>query len=616
MSHETLILTTVVAAVTFGLTAQVLAHRWRIPAIVILLLSGILLGPSALGIIRPEALGAGLSILVKMAVAVVLFDGALNLRLAAIRNSAMEIRNLVTVGALITWILVSLAAHFIAQLSWQIAILFGALMTVTGPTVVQPLLKRLSVSKEIKAILEGEAILIDPIGAILAVAVLDAILATFSADHTLGAFGILWGYFGRLITGALVGWAGALILSKMMKTPRLIPSEIGNLVALAAVWTSFGVAEFLQSESGIMASVAMGLLLQREAIPAERQLRQFKESLTILSVSILFILLAANLDLNNLLREGWRGTLTVLTIMLVIRPLNVFVSMRKSKLKWREKLFISWIGPRGIVAASAASLFAVTLKDSPIADAERVLSLTFLVIMMTVTIQGLTANFVSRALKVNVLIGKKTLIVGASKMTAKIAELLSQSGRPVTIVDTNRTAADALKRLGFDSLHGNALDESTLERAGIDDTETLLAITSNAEVNVLIAQLAHFEFGITRAYPSLKDPAKGIGVQALAQSGGKLAFGRAVDFSQWESEIRKVKSVEGILSQDWIPKAAREASFPEEILPIIRKRKGNVTVVHADDIWQPEDAIIFLTRLPLKQTRQTLTEQSIHYASL
>lgn len=610
MPNASIILTSIVATVGFGIAAQVLAHRWRIPAIVILLLSGILLGPSVLGLVHPESLGDGLGIIVKLAVAIILFDGALNLRLTALRNSAVEIRNLVTIGALVTWVLVSLVARFVAQLSWPLAILFGALMTVTGPTVVQPLLKKLNISKNIKIILEGEAILIDPIGAILAVAVLDVILASYSAGgHDVGLLGALWGYFGRLVTGLVVGGLAARLLSWLMKLPRLIPSEISNLVALAMVWASFGIAEHLQSESGIMASVAMGLMLQREAIPAERQLRHFKESLTTLSISILFVLLAANLDVRVIYAEGWRGIVTVLLMMVVVRPLAVFISTYKTKLKWREKLFISWIGPRGIVAASAASLFAVTLQGVQIDGRERILSLTFLVIILTVTLQSLTADAVSRLLKINVLEGKKTIIVGASKIACKIAHLLAQNGRPVTIIDTNRAAVEDLKRSGCYGIHGNALDEAVLEKAGIDETETLLTITSNAEVNVLIAQLAYFEFGISRAYPSVKDLTKGVGINLLAQSGGKLAFGRTVDLAEWENNIRKVKPLDWVVPAGWASRPVNSLEFHAELLPIIRKRKGNVTLVHSDDTWQPDDIIVFLTTLPLSRAQKELGYQ-------
>lgn len=605
MHHESPVLITIVAAVAFGLLAQVLAHRWRIPAIVLLLLSGILLGPSALHIVEPEALGDGLEILVKLAVAVILFEGALNLRLTTLRHSAVEVRNLVTVGVLIAWILTSLIARYVAQLNWSLAILFGALLTVTGPTVVQPLMKRIHVSKKIKTILEGEAILIDPIGAILAVAVLDVVLQ-ISSENSVGVMEALWGYFGRLVIGIIVGGVGALFLSRLMKVPRLIPSEISNLVALATVWASFGIAESIQSEAGIMSSVAMGLVLQREAIPGERQLRHFKESLTTLSISVLFVLLAANLKLESVISEGGRGILTILLIMLVARPISVLVATRGTILNWREKVFIAWIGPRGIVAASVASLFAFTLVRVGQDQGERLLSLTFLAIMMTVTIQGLTASFLSRLLGIHTLEGRKAIIVGASPLGRAIAQSIKEYGRPVVLVDTNHTMVELAIEEGLDAIHGNALEEEVLEQTEIEDAETLIAVTTNSEVNVLVSQLAHDNFGIRLAYPSLKNPEKGASTKLLNRTGGKLAFGRSLDILTWEYTSGKIYKIDWEVPANWQNKMISDLVIPEPLIPIIRIRRSNTEVVHADQIWQPGDRVVFLSNLPSEKITDRL----------
>lgn len=605
MHHESPALITIIAAVGFGLLAQVLAYRWRIPAIVLLLLSGILLGPSSLHIIEPETLNGGLEILVKLAVAVILFEGALNLRLKTLKHSAVEVRNLVTVGVLIAWGSISFIAYYVASLDWPIAILFGALMTVTGPTVVQPLLKRIHVPKKIKTILEGEAILIDPIGAILAVAVLDVVLQ-LSANNSFGILDALWGYFGRLVIGTVVGGAGALLLSRMMKVPRLIPPEISNLVALATVWVSFGIAESLQSEAGIMSSVAMGLVLQREAIPGERQLRHFKESLTTLSISVLFVLLAANLRLQTVISEGSRGILTVLLIMFIARPLSVFISTSGTKLNWKEKLFIAWIGPRGIVAASVASLFAFTLVGVGVGEGERLLALTFLAIMMTVTIQGLTATIIARILGVHTLEGKKAIIVGASPLGRAVAKAIKENGRPVILVDTNLTMIELARQEGLDAIHGNALEEEILEQTDIEEAETLVAVTTNSEVNVLVAQLAHDNFGIRLAYPSLKNPEKGASTKLLKQTGGKLAFGKPVDILTWEYTSGKVFKTEWDVPSNWANKMISDIQMPEQLIPVVRKRRNNTEVVHADQFWQPGDKVIFLSSTSPAKTADLL----------
>lgn len=600
MDHEVATLITIVTAVAFGMLAQIFAHKWHFPAIVLLLGFGILLGNNFLGIVRTEELGHGLGILVKLAVAIILFEGALNLKLRALRESAKEIRNLVTFGVLISWGTTTLIAHFVAGFNWQMALLFGALMTVTGPTVIQPLIRRVDVPRQVKTILEGEAILIDPIGAILAIAVLDILLATEMHGAT-GIPQVFWAYFGRLLTGGLVGAAGAFALSRLMKAGRLVPLELSNLVALACVWGTFGVAEWLQSEAGIMAAVIMGLVVQREAIPGERQLRRFKETLTTLGISVLFILLAAKLDVRSLWAQGIGGLLAVFLIMFLARPAAVFLSTSGSKLGWRKKLFIAWMGPRGIIAASVASIFAVTLGETGHADGERLLALTFLTILVTVSLQGLTAGWVARSLGLHSMDGQKAIIVGANKLGFIIARMLQDNGRPTHLVDTNRTSVEEAHKIGLSAIHGNALEESTLENLHAEEAATLLAVTSNSEVNVLACQIAREVFGIERAFPVLTNPAKGANPNLLNQTGGKLAFGRFIRLSDWSADEVRVDPFLWTVPEAWRQIPLSDIQFPVDLLPVIRKRDNSPEIVHANQVWQPGDQIIILSKKPVQE---------------
>ena len=502
------VLLTIALAVVAGLVAQVVAAHWRIPPIVPLLLVGMAIGPSGLGFIHPESLGSGLSVVVKLCVAVILFDGALNLRLSDLRLALGEVRRLVTIGALVTWAGATLAALFIAGLSGPVALVFGALLTVTGPTVVQPILRRVRVSRRLKAVLEGESILIDPIGAVLAVAVVHVVLGV-AGVHPIGFFESIWAYAGRLIVGALVGVASAFLLSWLLRRRGLVPAELANLVALAAVWGAFGISEAIKSESGITAVVAMGLSMQGGSIPEERRLRRFKEQLTVLGISLLFVLLSANLPLSVVLEEGVRGLLTVAALMFIVRPLSVWAALRHSDLSWRERAFISWIGPRGIVAASVASLFAIELTDAGFPEGQRVLAITFLTIALTVTVQGLTAGPIARLLRLESLVGRRVIIVGAGPMALALASIFRQHDRPVAVIDRNHEMIERAREMGLEAVDGNALDEPVLAAAGADEAETVVAMTTNPEVNTLTAHLAQDAFGIHGAYPVLANPAHG-----------------------------------------------------------------------------------------------------------
>jgi NhaP-type Na+/H+ or K+/H+ antiporter len=596
--HSDAALLTIAAATAAGLIAQLLGHRLRLPAIVPLLAFGVLLGPSMLGVVHPEALGTGLPVIVKLAVAVILFDGALNLRLADLRRAMHEVRNLVTVGVVITWVGATIAAHYVARLSWPVAIVFGALMTVTGPTVVQPLLKRVSLPRRVKTALEGEAILIDPIGAVLAVAVLDIVLG-MAGVRSIGVFAGVWGYFGRLIVGLVIGVVGAVALSRLLKRPHLVPAELANLVVLAGVWSVFALAEWLHSESGIMAAVAMGLAFQRGAVPEEQRLRRFKEQLTVLGISLLFVLLAASLPLEVILSEGWPGLLTVVALMIVVRPIDVIVSLRRSTLSWREKAFIAWIAPRGVVAASVASLFMLELRDAGYTEGSRLLAITFLTIALTVTLQGLTAAPLARLLKLQSLEGRRAVIVGAGPLGRALAELFRRYGRPVVLVDRNSALVAQAQAYGFEAVEGNGLDEDTLERAGTEEAETLVAATTNSEVNALAAHLARDAFGVTRAFPVLGHPSRGAGPRLVDRVGGRMAFGHPMDVREWEYalEHREAQVVNYLVPLDWSGHALRTLVMAGDVVVLARVRGGSLELAQPELVWQRGDEAVVLSRV-------------------
>ncbi|MFL5582498.1 MAG: cation:proton antiporter [Gemmatimonadaceae bacterium] len=608
MHHVDPALLTVAWAAAAGLLAQVLGHRWRMPAIVPLLVLGVALGPSGLGLVRPETLGGGLSVIVKLCVAVILFDGALNLRLADLSRAMREVRSLITTGVLVTWLGATLVAWGIARLSLPVAIVFGALVTVTGPTVVQPLLRRVPLPRKVKTVLEGEAILIDPVGAVLAVAVVDVILGVTGVRH-IGVFGGAWAYVGRLLVGFVIGAAGGVGLSRLLKVRGLVPGELVNLVALAAVWGVFAAAEWAQAEAGITAAVAMGLAMQRGAVPEEQRLRRFKEQLTVLGISLLFVLLAANLPLGVVRAEGWRGLATVLALMLVVRPLSVWVSLRRSEMPLQEKAFIAWISPRGIVAASVASLFALTLTEAGFAEGQRLLAIAFLTIAMTVTVQGLTAGPVSRLLGLESLAGRTAIVVGAGPLGLGVAAELRRRDRPVVLVDRNAALVEGARALGFEAREGNALDEGVLADAGADEAETVVAVTTNSEVNALAAHLAHDAFGVARAYPALGSPSRGAGPALLERVGGRLAFGRPVDVRALEIALGQG---EARFLPYRVPASAGGArthgarDLPEQIVPVARARGGSLEVVTPQLTWQGGDELVLLTLLGEDETYAVL----------
>jgi Trk K+ transport system NAD-binding subunit len=347
-----------------------------------------------------------------------------------------------------------------------------------------------------------------------------------------------------------------------------------------------------------MAVVAMGLAMQRGAFPEERRLRRFKEQLTVLGISLLFVLLSANLPLGLVKDEGYGGWWTVVALMVIVRPANVWLSLRGTDLSWRELAFISWIAPRGIVAASVASLFALELTEAGIGEGQRVLALAFLTIAMTVTIQGLTAPLVARALRLETLLGRRVIVIGAGPVALQLADVLRRYDRPVAVVDRNAELVEEAQRLGFEAVCGNALDESVLANAGTEEAETIVAMTTNPEVNTLAAQVARDTFGVAMTYPVFANPARGANARILEQTGGAAAFGRSVDLAEWDHAVKHDRAhVIAFRVPAGVNERARLESLPDTMVALARARQQSVEIATADQTWRANDTVMVLTTM-------------------
>lgn len=426
-------------ALVAGIAAQVIATFLKIPGIVFLLLFGILLGTDGLRWLQPQSLGIGLEVLVSLAVALILFEGGLNLRFQQLSQVSRSLRNLVTVGAGITLMGAAVAAHYLSEFPWPLAFLYGSMVVVTGPTVINPILKRVRLESSVSTLLESEGVIIDPIGAILAVVVLQVVSSgqpdLVSAAEQLGE---------RLLVGAAIGAvAGWLMGMFLLWSRQYLTEELRNSVVLAAALGVFVLAQSLLSESGLAAVVLAGLVMRQRAAIAERSVRQFHGQLVVLAISVLFILLTASLSIKAVVALGWGAVATVGILMFVVRPFSVWICTWRSDLNWRQKLFIAWVAPRGIVAASVASLFAILLTERGISGGDALKSLVFLTIAMTVSIQGLTAVWVARWLGLEQ--GAGMVIIGDHPLTQRLAKLLRSQGQSVQMVSLLSTTPEVLE---------------------------------------------------------------------------------------------------------------------------------------------------------------------------
>ncbi|MGB3513570.1 MAG: cation:proton antiporter [Microcoleaceae cyanobacterium] len=586
----------IILTVISGIGAQVLASYLKVPAIVFLLLFGILAGKDGLGLVHPNLLGSGLEVVVSLFVALILFEGGLNLELRDLGRVSGSIRNLVTTGTLITLIGGGMAAHWLGEFPWSIAFLYASLVVVTGPTVVGPLLKQVSVDRQVATILEGEGVLIDPVGAILAVLVLNIVLND-GADP-LGLFRDL---VVRLGMGALIGGAGGWLLGFTLKRAKFISEELANLVVLAALWGMFGLAEQVRSESGLMTTVVAGIVVGAAEIPELRQLRRFKGQLTMLAVSVLFILLAADLSLASIVALGWGSVFTVLTLMFLVRPLNVLLCTWNSKLNWRQKMFVSWVAPRGIVSASVSSLFAILLTQKGINGGDSIKALVFLTIIMTVFSQGLTARFIAQMLGITSSAAKGAVIVGSNPLSRLIGRIFQDRGESVVIIDTDEEACKLAEKEGLRTYKSSALDTDVLEEAGLQSVGTFLAMTSNGEVNIVLAQRAAEEFKPPRVlavFPKDPDQKNQNGKDKVQQP-----FTSELNLKSWNKYLsdKEVKLGETELKQlgfEFQKIHLKALIRTKELVPLLMERQGNLQVLAATENWQPRDRIIYLLHDP------------------
>jgi len=481
LSEEVLI--ELASIVVLGIVAQWLAWRLRFPSILFFLIIGFLAGPVT-GFLHPdELMGELLLPIVSISVALILFEGGLTLRLGELRDVGRVVIVLIIIGAIITWIIASLAAHYVLNLDLRISILLGAILIVTGPTVIGPLLSHVRPLKRVSTILKWEGILIDPVGAILAVLVFEAIIAgEISAAGKL----IFLGIAKTLVIGGIIGFGMAKLLVFLLKE-FLIPDILQESVAFVMVIAAFVLSNIFQSESGLLAVTLMGLFMDNQKHVSIKHIIEFKENLRVIIISSIFILLAARLQLSDFENFDLAIFVFVGVLIFVARPVSVFISTLGSNLNWRERTFISWMAPRGIVAAAVSSVFALKLSLTGLEGSEILVPVTFFVIVVTVMVYGLTASPMAKFLKVAQAKPQGVLIVGAHQWARSIAKTLTEMEINVIMVDTNRSNISAARLEGFSAFLGSILSEHISNELNLDGIGRLMALTPNDEANSLAA---------------------------------------------------------------------------------------------------------------------------------
>ena len=482
--------------IILGIVAQWVAWKLKIPAILPLLLIGLLVGPIAAEFLSEDGgkwiepiwngekglfPGDGLYYFVSLAISIILFEGGLTLKRSEIKNVGPVITKLITLGSAITFFGAGVVAHYIFDLGWELSFLFSGLIIVTGPTVITPILRNIPLKKDISTVLKWEGILIDPIGALVAVLVFEFISVGGGGAFTKTALI----EFGKiLLFGTTFGFTFAHALAFSINK-KLIPHYLLNVVALSAVLLVFVLSEIFAHESGLLAVVVMGMVLGNGNLANLKELLYFKESLSVLLISILFILLSANINIEDLfLLYTWKTVVLFAVVVFIVRPIAVFASTLNSNLKLNEKLFISWVGPRGIVAAGIASLFGSKLIKQGVDGAEYITPLVFMIVLGTVLLNATTARFFAKMVGVFLKKSDAVLFVGASKPVRLIAKFLKNKGKRVILIDSNKSFIQEALDSDIEGFKVDVYDDELANNIELNDVGYLIALTGSDQVNM------------------------------------------------------------------------------------------------------------------------------------
>ncbi len=559
-----------------GALAHWLAWRMRLPAILLLLLTGFVAGPVT-GLLDPDRMfGEAFRPLVSLAVGLILFEGGLTLRFDELRGAGKVVRNLVTVGMLVTWALSTWIGVHVAGVSFDIALLVGAILVLTGPTVVIPLVRHVRPRAPLGPVLRWEGILIDPIGALLAVLVLEALTSGSDATTT----EIVGGILRTLTFGGGLGLLAGLGLAKAFER-FLVPDSLHVPVTFGAVAVAFVIANQLQAEAGLLTVTVMGIVLANRRTVDIAHIAEWKEQMSTILLSILFISIAARLPLEQLTALGWRGPLYCALLVLVVRPVAVLVSTLRSGMPWPDRAFLMAMAPRGIVVAAVSSEFSLHYEHHGLAGGDTIVALVFPVIVLSVLIYGLCAKPIARLLGVAQGNPQGVLIVGADRLGREVGAALQERGFAVLLVDTNARNAATARTQGLPTWHGSVLSTRFLEQAGLDGLGKVLALLPSDEVNRLALEEFLPLFGRAGLYRIGNVP-KGKG-KSDREPVGRVLFNTEHTLDSLDERLRRGARIKSTRLTEHFGPEQFLARDPSRTLPLFVITPENKLQVVAED---------------------------------
>jgi len=572
-----------VIAVLVAVVCQMASSKMKFPPIFLWLVAGMALGPYGIHLLHPELVEPALHTLIELGLAVILFEGGLNLNLKSLKEHGWVVGRLLIFGPLFAIVIGGAAAQILTGISWPLALLFGALVSVGGPTVITPILRQVRMDREISHILSSEAMLVDAVGAILAIVMLQVVLSP-SPDAAMTMQAVIV----KLSVGAVFGFGGGWLLSRLLKTNLVEDIEVRTIFTLASVWGLFLLADGISSQAGLLAVLVAGATMQKMELPDIQRLRHFKGSLSILLISVLFVLLAANLNLSIVLEHLWEGVIVFIILALIARPISAWLSAIETELKPTQIWFLGGMAPRGVVAAGITSLFVLILIENGHQEAEVLLALVYIIIIASVLLYSFLASPLAHWLKVTGGDERSVLIVGGGQMGAELGRVLAND-REVRFLDLNAEVVANLKRGNFMAICGNALDPLYMEILHTEEVGAVLAMTGSSDHNLLIANLAKETFHVPEVYIALQEGDEQKHASMIRQIQAKRLFAKPYTFTYWHDQaIRK--------------RLMHETRLIEEDSPLIGHKMSDVRITHGvqplalcrnDQMMIPHDGLRF-----------------------
>jgi len=591
-------------AVLVAVCMQVACTYIRLPPIVLWLLAGMALGPFGLHLIHVESMSGALPILIELGLAVILFEGGLNMDLRALRQHGWVVGHLIFIGPVITITLGGWTAHMLTGMDWYLAMLLGALASIGGPTVIAPIVRQVRLDRELRHILMAEAILVEAVGAIAAIILLQLVMTP-----ELGPAGLLQLLLVKCAIGAAIGWSGSWLLSRALSSPWLMDPELRTISTLACTWGLFVLADSLSAQAGLLAVLVAGATLQREDLPDIQRLRNFKASLSVLLVSVLFVLLAARLDLSLLARHAVEGLALFAMLALVIRPMVALFSSLGSRLAAGQIAFLAGMAPRGIVVAGMTSLFTLILMERGHPNAETMQALLYIIIIASVIVYGFAGKPLSRLLNVEGGDDRSLLVIGGGQFGAEVGRALSDD-REVRFLDLNAEVVNSLHRAGFAAVRGNALDPLYMGLIHAEEVSGVLIMTGSSDHNLLIARLAHDEFHIREIYVTLQEGDEEKHARLIHQLQARRLFAKPYNFTYWNDQAMRKRLVYENCTVEpdsgLIGHRLADVRIPHGVQPLVIVRNGQTYVPHDDFRLQAGDDIRMLLRPERIQEGQPL----------